>query len=104
MPEYLVFSHQAERGWRVYQECMTVPECLTVIENAPNQETNYSIYSRINTNAVLFPLHHKTTYDVYEYAKSVSGKKAIHHDYCSLKYCIKAIDLPYLFTEYIWDN
>jgi hypothetical protein len=101
MPEYLVFFYQEERGWRIYQECMTVPECLQVIENAPNQETNYSIYSLIHKNAVLFPHHHDALYDAYEYCKSVSGKKAIRHNTCSIKWCIKGFNIPYLFTEYV---
>ena len=104
MPEYLVFFHHPALGWRVYQECVTLPECLRVIENAPNQETNYSIYARINTNAHLFPLHHDTRYDVYEYCKSVAGKNAVRHNYCTLQYCITSFDLPYLFTEYIWND
>jgi len=104
MSEYLVFFHHPVRGWRVYQECMTVPECHRVIENAPNQETNYCIYSRMHTNVVLFPHHHKTAYDVYEYCRTVGGKKSIRNNTCTLKYCIKAFDMPYLFTEYIWQE
>jgi len=104
MPFFTTFIYTFKDGWKLYDFTDNLKDALEDIEKAPDQTTNYMIYSDMNMPTTLYPTITRNKFDIHEHVRTVAGKKSILCKGHQHQYAINIIGNVWLFSDNLFDE